>query len=345
MNKNGINVLSLFDGMSGGQIALERVGIKVNKYYASEIDKHAIKVTRHNYPKTIQLGDVRNIDLETLPKIDLLAGGSPCQSFSFSGRRNGMSTKEKIEITSLEQYLKLKDDGFEFLGQSYLFWEYVRVLQYLKSKNPEIKFILENVKMSNKWKSVLSNAIGVESLYINSNLVSAQNRPRLYWTNIEFDGDVEDKKIALKDVLDYGVDIEILESGKIEAVRSSSGKEYYLHGIANGVRKNILTQIDGLEKSVENPPSGGVHKFDVDSYFVQNQIGINKSVCLMCDRRNYVITKNNLIRKLTSEEREVLQNAPKGFTSSVSEAQRCNLLGNGWTIDVIVEILKNYKES
>ena len=120
-----MNVLSLFDGMSCGQIALERAGIKVDNYFASEIDKHAIQVTMHNYPNTIQLGDVRNIDLSKLPKIDLLIGGSPCQSFSFVGKREGMATECKQEITTLEQYLKLKSAGFQFKGQSYLFWEFV----------------------------------------------------------------------------------------------------------------------------------------------------------------------------------------------------------------------------
>jgi site-specific DNA-cytosine methylase len=112
----GINVLSLFDGMSCGRIALERAGIKVNNYFASEIDKYAIKVTQHNYPNTIQLGDVTQVKGEDFPKIDLLIGGSPCQSFSFAGKQNGMSTKESIEILSLEHYLELKKNGFEFEG-------------------------------------------------------------------------------------------------------------------------------------------------------------------------------------------------------------------------------------
>ncbi len=140
-----MNVLSLFDGMSCGQIALGKNGISPHRYYESEVKKHAINVTQHNYPNTIQLGDVRNIELAPLPNIDLLIGGSPCQSFSFVGKRSGMSTKDNIEITSLGQYLRLKTDGFEFEGQSYLFWEYVYILKYLKEKNPKIKFILENV--------------------------------------------------------------------------------------------------------------------------------------------------------------------------------------------------------
>ena len=117
-----MNVLSLFDGMSCGQQALERNGIKVDNYFASEIDNYAIKVTMANYPNTKQLGSVVDVDGYSLPNIDLLIGGSPCQSFSFAGRRKGMSTKDEQEIITLDHYLELKNEGFEFEGQSYLFW-------------------------------------------------------------------------------------------------------------------------------------------------------------------------------------------------------------------------------
>ncbi len=173
-----MNVLSLFDGMSCGQQALERTGIKIDNYYASEIDKHAISITQKNYPNTVQLGSVVNVDVHTLDKIDLLIGGSPCQSFSFAGKRKGMSTKDEIEILSLEQYLQLKNQNFEFEGQSYLFWEYMRILNDLRKLNPDIKFLLENVMMGEKWEKVLSKAIGVNPIEINSSLVSAQNRRR-----------------------------------------------------------------------------------------------------------------------------------------------------------------------
>lgn len=175
--KSGITVLSLFDGMSCGQQALERAGIGVSEYYASEIDKHAIAVTMHNYPNTKQLGSVVNVDGYSLPKIDLLIGGSPCQSFSFAGKRKGMSTKDSQEILTLDHYLELKAEGYEFEGQSYLFWEYMRLLNECKPAY----FLLENVLMGEKWEKVLSRAIGVNPIEINSALVSAQNRKRLYW--------------------------------------------------------------------------------------------------------------------------------------------------------------------
>lgn len=209
-----MNVLSLFDGMSCGQQALERAGFEVDNYFASEIDKYAIQVTMANYPNTKQLGSVVNVDGYSLPKIDLLIGGSPCQSFSFAGKRKGMSTKDEQEILTLEHYLQLKAEGFEFEGQSYLFWEYMRLLNETKPKY----FLLENVMMGEKWEKVLSKAIGVKPIMINSALVSAQNRQRLYWTNIGLEpqglfGDLEstielpkDKGILLKDILELDVD-------------------------------------------------------------------------------------------------------------------------------------------
>ena len=209
-----MNVLSLFDGMSCGQQALERSGVQVDNYFASEIDKYAIKVTQANYPKTNQLGSVIDVDGYSLPNIDLLLGGSPCQSFSFAGKRKGMSTKDEQEILTLEHYLKLKSEGFEFEGQSYLFWEYMRLLKEVKPKY----FLLENVMMGDKWEKILSKAIGVNPIEINSSLVSAQNRRRLYWTNIGMIpgglfGDLQsiiqqpkDKGILLKDVIEEDVD-------------------------------------------------------------------------------------------------------------------------------------------
>ena len=208
-----MNVLSLFDGMSCGQQALNRAGFKIDKYFASEIDKHAIVVTMANYPDTVQLGSVVDVNGYDLPKIDLLIGGSPCQSFSFAGKRKGMTTKDEQQILTLKHYLELKNEGFEFEGQSYLFWEYMRLLTEVRTKNPNVFFLLENVLMSENWERVLSGAIGVHPIEINSALVCAQNRRRLYWTNIGLQpaglfGDLEsiiqqpkDKGILLKDIL------------------------------------------------------------------------------------------------------------------------------------------------
>ena len=218
-----LNILSLFDGMSCGQQALERAGIEVDNYFASEIDKYAMQVTMANYPDTKQLGSVVNVNGADLPKIDLLIGGSPCQSFSFAGKRKGMATKCETEILTLNHYLELKADGYEFEGQSYLFWEFMRLLNECKPKY----FLLENVEMGVKWEKVLSKAIGVNGIHINSALVSAQNRKRIYWTNIGMQpgglfGDLvsiiqkpKDKGILLKNVLEPQVDDKYFLSDKM----------------------------------------------------------------------------------------------------------------------------------
>ena len=171
-----MNVLSLFDGMSCGQIALDRIGLPVTNYYASEVDKYAITIAKKNFPNTIHVGDVRDVKAEDLEPIDLLIGGSPCQGFSFAGKQLNF------------------DDP-----RSQLFWEYVRLLKELKPKY----FLLENVRMKQESMDVITEALGVEPIEINSALVSAQNRKRLYWTNIPFDMP-EDKGIVLDDILEDG---------------------------------------------------------------------------------------------------------------------------------------------
>lgn len=231
------NVLSLFDGMSGGQQTFKELGIKVNKYFASEIDKYAIQVTQKNHPNTVQLGSVTDIDTSKLPKIDILIGGSPCQSFSFAGKQNGMTVKGGEEILTLERYKELKNNGFEFDGQSYLFWEYVRILKEVKPKY----FFLENVMMTEKWEKVISKTLGVNPICINSALVSAQNRKRLYWTNIGLEQDKtdlfggmksiipqpNDKGILLKDVLEREVSKKYHLSQKmIDCLNKRKGTTY-----------------------------------------------------------------------------------------------------------------------
>lgn len=182
MDNKGINVLSLFDGMSCGQIALDNAGIKVNKYFASEIKPHGIKVTQENYPDTIQLGDVTEIKYSGNHKIDLVIGGSPCQDFSQANRvREGLNG-----------------------SKSGLFYEYVRLLNEVKAVNPDVLFLLENVKMKKEYQDIISDILGVEPIAINSKLVSAQMRNRLYWTNIPNVTVPEAVDVELKDILTDG---------------------------------------------------------------------------------------------------------------------------------------------
>ena len=248
-----MNVLSLFDGMSCGQQALERAGIEVENYFASEIDKYAIQVTMANYPNTIQLGSVVNVDGYSLPKIDLLIGGSPCQSFSFAGKRKGMATTDEQEILTLEHYLKLKAEGYEFEGQSYLFWEFMRLLYEVKPKY----FLLENVEMGEKWEGVLTQAIGVHALHINSALVSAQNRKRIYFTNIGMESaglfgypvsiieKPKDKKILLKDILESEVDEKYFLSEKSFIFDRIKNNHPFTPRIPNENQKSNYIKIGG----------------------------------------------------------------------------------------------------
>lgn len=211
-----MNVLSLFDGMSCGRITLSELGIPVEKYYASEVDKFAIKATMQNFPDTIQLGDVRELEVSRLDKIDLIIGGSPCTNLSMSGKRKGLSTKEGMEVLDLQTYLELKENGFEFEGQSYLFWEYIRIYHELIKRGDNPKFFLENVEMGKKWESVFNETMGRKGIHINSALVSAQNRRRIYWTDIHDDiPQPEDRGILLRDILEEEVDEKYFLSRKM----------------------------------------------------------------------------------------------------------------------------------
>tara|TARA_R110001583_G_scaffold8915_1_gene42078 strand:- start:3124 stop:4002 length:879 start_codon:yes stop_codon:yes gene_type:complete len=215
-----MNVLSLFDGMSCAQIALERLGIKVDNYYASEIDKYAIKVAQKNYPNTKQVGNIIELKGDRLPNIDLLCGGSPCQSFSRSGNQSG------------------------FNGKSKLFWEYVRLL---KEVNPKY-FLLENVVMKKEWENIISDALGVESIQICSSKFSAQKRQRLYWTNIPQNLDIVDKGITLKDIV----------IGERDQINSPLIMDNYDNGsykIRNCTLKGYLIAEEGDGIALEYPKS------------------------------------------------------------------------------------------
>jgi DNA (cytosine-5)-methyltransferase 3A len=217
-----MNVLSLFDGMSCGQIALNKCGIKYENYYASEIDKYAIQICQKNYPDTIRLGDVTKIKGSDLPKINLLIGGSPCQSFSRSG------------------------DGSGFDGKSRLFWEYVRVL---KEVNPKY-FLLENVVMKKEWENIITEVLGVEPILIDSKFFSAQKRQRLYWTNIKFDNNIIDRNINILDILKPNGDEKIINNHPV-VISHNNG----IFNVKNATKKGYLEAKNGDCINLELPNS------------------------------------------------------------------------------------------
>lgn len=273
------NVLSLFDGMSCGQIALGRAGIEYDNYYASEIKEHAIKVTQHNYPETIQVGDVTKLSSVDLPEIDLLIGGSPCQDFS---------------VGNLERR-GLKGD------KSKLFYEYLRLLNQLKPTH----FLLENVRMTDESRDALSEYLGVEPIFIDSIDFCYQTRKRYYWTNIPV-GEWKPKNVNFQDYKD--TDYEYCKKFKVKKTPSR---------VAMWVGKC---------------PN------------VTNRSYIN---CLTTkqDRRNNagLIEFEDFCRYLTRREMELAQTVPVGYTDCVSIRQAEDLLGDGWTVDVIAHIFNGMK--
>lgn len=356
MQVGDMNVLSLFDGLGGGRIALDRAGIKVDNYFASEIDKYAITVAKHNYPDIIHLGDVRDWRNWDLPKIDLLIGGSPCQSFSFAGRRNGMSTGN-IEVTSLEQYESLKADGVEFDGQSYLFWEYVAVLRHYKPR----WFLLENVRMAKKWRTIITRELGIDPVEINSALVSAQNRRRLYWTNIGARYNLlghpccgiaqpSDRKIFLPDILEDDVAepvVSYLKSGfpNTPGVNYDKSPTFVSTAV-------IYQRPHGFNKG-GIVDSGKSSTLTQSSWYKNNFVIRNKSKSVRVggrgsnDRHEWDNVDEYGLRKLTPLECERLQTLPDNYTvvPGISGTQRYKMIGNGWTIDVIAYILSYLKSN
>lgn len=310
-----MNVLSLFDGMSCGQIALKELRIEPDIYYASEIDKFAIKQTQLNFPDTIQLGDVRNIKVTDLERIDLILGGSPCYNLSMIGRREGLSTKENIQLlVLLDQYLALKEQGVEFTGQSYLFWEFVRILKEAKKINPNVQFLLENVEMGKRWESIFDKALNTKGVHINSALVSAQNRKRIYWTNIN-DGSIplpKDRNLVLKDVME-----EVLEDNRFLSEKALAGLQRHLK------RNKSNGNGFGINCRTENQKS--------------------QTLCLGGTGMYDLVYQKDRIRRLTPVERARLQTIPEWYKWECSATQQCRMLGNGWTVDVIVHILSHMK--
>lgn len=342
-----LNVLSCFDGMSCGQIALERAGFKINKYYASEINKAAIKVTQANYPNTIQLGDITKWEEWDLEDIDLILAGSPCQGFSYAGKQLNF------------------DDP-----RSKLFFEFVHILQ---KYNPKF-FLLENVKMKKEYERVINNHLGCEPICINSALVSAQNRQRLYWTNIKNIGQPNDKNIFWGDVRERGINesrFYYTEAAMQWLARSSRKRNKVL--TVHGSKEKMQMVEASHHKKYSNQRFFGIVDYPSDEQAVgsmrgrhivngKRQDGKGKTkqyIEFRYDGKTNALTtvgKDNVVvpftlpkrvpvnefffRYITPLECERLQTVPDNYTAHVSNTQRYIMLGNGWTVDVISHILK-----
>jgi len=337
--KKGIVVLSLFDGMSCGRIAFDRAGIKVKKYYASEIDKYAQIVSEKNYPDIIRLGDITKWREWKIEKPDIIIGGSPCQGFSFAGKG-----------------LNFEDE------RSKLFFTFVDILKHYKPKY----FLLENVRMKKEYQKVISDCLGVEPIEINSALVSAQNRRRLYWTNIKGIIQPEDKGILLKDVVDGQAFVN--DGGKVKEqhLKCNCVDASYYKGMDNHGQRTLIRVTKGGFHEYRNDKKKssiqGTHvTFPTGKTYCLNshtpKIAIKEEFYKSRPARVFTkkaptirkggldITNNGgtAWRKLTPLECERLQTVPDNYTNHVSNSQRYKMLGNGWTVDVIAHIFRGLK--
>lgn len=360
-----MNVLSCFDGVSCGRIALERAGVEVDNYFSSEIDKYAIQVANKNYPQDIanRLGDVTKVNSKDLPQIDLLIGGSPCQSFSRAG------------------------DGSGFDGKSKLFFEYVRLL---KETNPKY-FLLENVLMKKEWEDIITNHLGVEPVMIDSALFSAQQRKRLYWTNIPINKIENINNSVIADVL--GIDIVNKRENKILMSKSDVQvrvRKYYINTFELGVYlKEHKQKSNKTTKEISNyldiPLTKVEHYFRLDKSFAIPDVEywFKLKECLNIESNKFdkqitefeikscsydmakriyhidgkhptlttltgggkrkTITDGTDMFKLMPIHCERLQTVPDNYTEGVSNNQRYKILGNGWTVDVVAHIFKGLK--
>jgi len=299
------------------------------KYYASEIDKYAIQVTQKNFPDTIQLGDIRKVQAGDLPQIDLLVAGSPCQDLSFAGKGKGLIDGER----------------------SNLFFEFCRLYQELKPKY----FIVENVKMKKEYQDIISDNLGVQPIEINSNIFSAQNRKRLYWTNISLDSLPPDKGILLKDILLDDAQEPMLSNiyggfkekqprvhyNKSVTIRTASGGGH-IPSIA--LRSHVIMSKSFTTRNAKSGCLIDSTKPKASSFSAMEYVKNGRQGdYIKCDKKGVHSINGSEYRKLHPIECERLQTVPDNYTEGVSNTQRFKMLGNGMTVDVIAFLLKNAK--
>ncbi len=317
-----MNVLSLFDGMSCGQIALERAGIKVDHYFASEIDKYTIQIALKNYPGTVQLGDIKGWRDWDLPKIDLILAGSPCQGFSFAGKQLAF------------------DDP-----RSRLFFDFADLYYYYLPKN----FLLENVKMKKQSLDVITEILQVEPVFINSQLFSAHCRQRYYWSNLNITAP-NDRGVFLADILEKSLPSCGLGARIVGRRLNKLGKrDDYNYNIP--IQQYLEIRVDGKANCMTT-----VYKDSVVPYYktdkrLKIKFNQGKASCLTGGANSggnhsdmdILVIEPDVCRRYSVVECERLQTVPDNYTQGVSNTQRYKMLGNGWTVDVIAHILKGLK--
>lgn len=329
-----MNVLSLFDGISCGMVALQRAGIQVEQYYAYEIESNAIKISKKNYPQIMQCGDVTAEDFSKYKGVDILIGGSPCQGFSFAGKQ-----------------MNFEDP------RSRLYFEFERAVREAKPKY----FLLENVKMKKEYSDVITQRLGVQPIEINSNLVSAQNRSRIYWTNIPGVCLPNDKGIMLEDIVHetrrddvdlsrymvpFDKSLLILEKevykGKIGYFRqdSQANRVYSIHGKS----VTLCGEAGGGAAKMGQYLFGCITPDRINKRQNGQRFNTGEKFYTLTAQDKHGVLVDGYIRKLTPVECERLQTLPDGYTEGVSEPNRYKCLGNGWTVDVIAHILSYLPE-
>ena len=324
------NVLSLFNGYSGGYAALNKAGIQVGKYYSVEIDKYCNIISNKNYPDIIQLGDIKNVYANDIDKIDLVIGGSPCQGFSKVGNRLNF------------------DDP-----RSKLFFEYYRLLNECRQRNPDILFLLENVEMKKESEAIISEYLQINPIKINSKLLSAQSRPRNYWTNILIcDNNLlnipfsvipqpADKNITIKDILqdESEVDKKYFLTIKIITGFLNKNQKSYIKSFDPNTIENKYTA------SINTQSNRSISPFYIVDRTLKPKFNQIKASCLTIGGNGAgnhsdmdLLLLKDKIRRYTPIECERLQGLPDNYTAGVSDTQRYKMLGNGWQIDTIAYI-------
>ena len=299
----GMNVLSLFDGISCGRLALDRAGVEVSRYYASEIDEEAMQISSNNHGDIVQLGDVTGWRDWDLPQIDLLLAGSPCQGFSFNGKR-----------------LALDDP------RSRLFWEFADILKAVKPR----WFLLENVRMEPRHAAVITKTLGVQPRILNSSLVSAQNRLRYYWTNIPFPTP-EDRNIRLRDVLDAPVDC----AGAI--ARLDKGNKTMVRYATDDTTARFLVKAEGSTSRWRAWDRICETRTKSNTLLTGGQVIANTGTTNIA----YYVGDRVALRPISVTEAERLQTLPTDYTAGVLPTHRFRGIGNGWTVDMVAHIFSS----